>query len=186
MIAPLPAPFPRAERHHAIGFNPENAFVRSNARTTAFYTSFLEMVRHGDDNEVSFARLLIGDPANPHLLARLQPSNGSVAWRCRTRKECTAVAAAGFAALIELPMLFPSGSCYQGELKDGVCSSRRLFVHSLCGTGRPWKLWSLMNLGLWFLRDSSGNEINASAGLHPALPCKAPDDVAWHGNLVDY
>lgn len=42
-------------------------------------------------------------------------------------------------------------------------------------------------MGLWFLKDSSGNEIDEKAGVHEVLQgCSSPDDVAWHLPLTSY
>ena len=135
-------------------FNPQNGFIRSNNRTITFFSSLLDLVTNRDiDSETGGNLITIAYPVLELVINRMRPTvqsgNSRMAWRCGSAKECRMLKEAGFAAAVDLPSLYDHGSCYPRDLDkfvDGPCSRRRLFVHSLCGTGRPWKLWSLMNL----------------------------------------
>lgn len=146
--------------------------VRSTEASLAFFEYYLtyanHSLNHGRDNELVFNDL--------------SHSGRSGTFWCRKREECNP-RAPGVAAIAGLPGIFENGNCYNSVFADGLCSDGRLFMHSLCGTGRPWKEWSLRTLGLWFIEDSTGNKINKSAGCHQEL-LNCPPVTAWSSHFA--
>ena len=170
-------------------YNPSNAFVKSTTRTVAFYNQFVGLISNCLDNWVGGQSVVNSSCVDNEVgVHSITDSAWGLARTCRSKEECTKVQQEEhLAALIETPSFFDDGgTCYRPVFTDHACSSRRLYVHVLCGVGRPWKYWALKALGLWFLKDPAGNEIDTFGGLHPTLPCAAPDDVAWHKNLSEY
>ena len=145
--------------------------IRATKASISFMEWYLHHSNHsvnkGRDNELTFHDLMRGH---------------SGAFWCKSLSTCNP-RAPGVAAIASLPSIFPGGNCYAPTFNDGLCSDRRLFVHSLCGTGRSWKEWSLRSLGLWFLEDLTGNSINTSSGYHQEL-VKCPVVTAWSSEFA--
>ena len=141
---------PLRQGSHLATFNPQNGFIKSNNRTIDFFSSLLGLVTSLDvDSEIGGNWITLTNPVNDFVVSRMGPAiqnKSRVAWRCGSATECRLLKEAGFAAVIDLPSFWEQGSCVQDNFPDGPCSRRRLFVHSMCGRGRPFKQWSLMNL----------------------------------------
>ena len=145
------------------------ALIRSSLSSVAFLEWFLNHSSHSIVSQDTFDNLVKGH---------------SNAFWCKSSSTCNP-RSPGSCAIAALPTIFHGGNCHRTTLDGGLCSDRRLYVHSMCGTGRSWKEWSLRTLGLWFLEDSSGNKINASAGYHQEL-MNCHGITAWSTVFYDH